>query len=197
MHTERLNPVDISGAEIARAGDTQEQVSITGRYDVKCFDADGNLKWEDSFKNIVVNEGKKDLLTKYFKGTAYTAAFYLGLVNNAGFTTYDPEDTMSSHGGWAESAAYASSTRPSISFGTATASGGSINPGVAGTGSISNTTAVTFVMNATVTILGAFLTTDNTKSGTTGTLYSAGSFTGGSRSVVALDSLLVTYTAQD
>jgi hypothetical protein len=197
MHTERLNPVDISGAEIARAGDTQEQVSITGSYEVKCFDADGNLKWEDSFKNIVVNTGKIDLLTKYFKGTAYTAAFYLGLVNNAGFTTYAPGDTMSSHAGWVESAAYSNATRPLISFGTATASGGSSNPGVAGTGSISNTTAVTFNINATATILGAFLTTDNTISGTSGTLYSAGSFTGGSRSVVNLDSLLITYTAQD
>jgi hypothetical protein len=197
MHTERLNPVDISGAEIARAGDTQEQVSITGSYEVKCFDADGNLKWEDNFKNIVVNAGKIDLLTQYFKGSAYTAAFYLGLVDNAGFTTYAPSDTMSSHGGWTESAAYDGSNRPSISFGTATASGGSSNPGVAGTGSISNTTAVTFTINATATILGAFLTTGSAKSGTTGTLYSAGSFTGGSRSVVASDSLLVTYTAQD
>ena len=197
MHTERLNPVDISGAEIARAGDTQEQLSITGSYEVKCFDADGNLKWVDGFENIVVNTGKIDLLTKYFKGTSYTAAFYLGLVNNAGFTTYAPDDTMISHAGWAESAAYFNATRPSVSFGTATASGGSSNPGVAGTGSISNTTAVTFNINATATILGAFLTTDNTISGTSGTLYSVGTFTGGSRSVVLGDSLLVTYTAQD
>ena len=197
MHTEKVDVQDSLGATALLGAGVGEQVSVTGRYDVKCFDADGNLKWEDSFKNIVVNAGKIDLLTQYFKGSAYTAAFYLGLVDNAGFTTYAPGDTMSSHALWAESVAYSNSTRPSISFGTATASGGSSNPGVAGTGSISNTTAVTFTINATATILGAFLTTGSAKSGTTGTLYSAGSFTGGSRAVTSGDSLLVTYTAQD
>lgn len=196
MHSEKINPVDVSGAEIARAGDMQEQTNIKGHYEVKCLDSEGNLKWADGFENIVVNTGKIDLLTKYFKGTAYTAAFYLGLVDNAGFTTYAPGDTMSSHAGWAESAAYSNATRPSVSFGTATASGGSSNPGVAGTGTIS-TSATTFNINATATILGAFLTTDNTISGTSGTLYSVGTFTGGSRSVVLGDSLLVTYTAND
>lgn len=196
MQSEKINPVDVSGAEIARAGDMQEQTNIKGSYEVKCLDSEGNLRWVDGFENIVVNTGKIDLLTKYFKGTAYTAAFYLGLVDNAGFTTYAPGDTMSSHAGWTESAAYSNATRPSVSFGTATASGGSSNPGVAGTGTIS-TSATTFNINATATILGAFLTTDNTVSGTTGTLYSVGTFTGGSRSVVLGDSLLVTYTAND
>lgn len=196
MQSEKINPVDVSGAEIARAGDMQEQTNIKGHYEVKCLDSEGNLKWVDGFENIVVDTGKIDLLTKYFKGTAYTAAFYLGLVDNAGFTTYAPGDTMLSHAGWTESAAYSNATRPSVSFGTATASGGSSNPGVAGTGTIS-TSATTFNINATATILGAFLTTDNTVSGTTGTLYSVGTFTGSSRSVVSGDSLLVTYTAND
>jgi hypothetical protein len=196
MQSEKINPVDVSGAEIARAGDMQEQTNIKGHYEVKCLDSEGNLRWVDGFENIVVNTGKIDLLTKYFKGTAYTAAFYLGLVDNAGFTTYAPGDTMASHAGWTESAAYSNATRPSVSFGTATASGGSSNPGVAGTGTIS-TSATTFNINATATILGAFLTTDNTISGTSGTLYSVGTFTGGSRSVVSGDSLLVTYTAND
>jgi hypothetical protein len=193
MQSEKLNPVDVSGAEIARAGDAQEQLSITGSYEVKCLDADGNLKWSDSFNNIVVNEGKIDLLTKYFKGAAYTATWYMGLVNNTSFTTYAPGDTLASHGGWLESTAY-SGARPSVTFLTATASGGSSNPGVAGTGSLASS-SVSFTINASATILGAFLC--NVSSGTSGTLYSAGSFTGGSRTVAAADTLLVTYTAQD
>jgi hypothetical protein len=44
-------------------------------------------------------------------------------------------------------------------------------------------------------VAGAFLTTDSTKSGTTGILYSAGSFTGGNRSIASGDTLNVTYTA--
>jgi hypothetical protein len=194
MHSEKVDAQDSTGVNLIRGGEADEQISITGYYGVKCLDVDGNVKWKEGFNNIVVNVGKIDLLTKYFKGSAYSAAFYLGLVDNAGFTTYAPGDTMSSHAGWAESAAYSNATRPAVTFGTATASGGSSNPGVAGTGTLVSN-AVTFNINATATILGALLTTDSTKSGTTGTLYSAGSFTGGSRSVVSGDSLLVTYTA--
>jgi len=39
------------------------------------------------------------------------------------------------------------------------------------------------------------MTTGSAKSGTTGTLYSAGNFTGGSRTVASGDTLNVTYTA--
>jgi hypothetical protein len=194
MNTEKVDAQDSASVEISRNGKLEEALFVSGHYDVKCFDIDGNLKWEDSFNNIVVNEGKADLLTKYFKGAAYTAAWYMGLVNNTSFTTYAPGDTLLSHGGWLESTAYTGS-RPLVSFGTASATGGTSNPGVAGTGSLTTSSAVTFVVNASVTILGAFLCT--VSSGTSGILYSAGSFTGGSRAVVASDSLLVTYTAQD
>ena len=194
MHTEKVDAQDSASVEVFRNGKLGETLSVSGHYDVNCFDVDGNLKWEDTFSKFVVNEGITDLLTKFFIGSAYTAAWYMGLVNNTGFTTYAPGDTLLSHGGWAESTAYAGS-RPSVAFGTASATGGSSNPGVAGTGSLVTSSAVTFVMNASATILGAFLCT--VSSGTSGVLYSAGSFTGGSRTVVAADSLLVTYTAQD
>jgi hypothetical protein len=59
---------------------------------------------------------------------------------------------------------------------------------------ISTSTPVVFTMNATATIAGAFVTTDNTKSGTTGLLFSVGNFTVGDRSVVSGDTLNVTYT---
>jgi hypothetical protein len=51
-----------------------------------------------------------------------------------------------------------------------------------------------FNINATATVGGAFLTSDNAKSGTTGTLFSASDFTTGDRSVVSGDTLNVTYT---
>ena len=44
-------------------------------------------------------------------------------------------------------------------------------------------------------IAGAFLISNSAKSGTSGTLYSAGSFTGGNRSVANGDTLNVIYTA--
>jgi len=52
-----------------------------------------------------------------------------------------------------------------------------------------------FSINATTTVGGAFLTSDNTKGGTTGTLFSAADFQSpGDRSVVNGDTLNVTYT---
>jgi hypothetical protein len=53
----------------------------------------------------------------------------------------------------------------------------------------------TFNINATATVGGAFLTSDDTKGGSTGTLFSAADFQSpGDRSVVNGDTLTVTYT---
>jgi hypothetical protein len=159
-----------------------ESVNATGRYEVKCLDANGNLKWEDLIENLVVTVGKANLLNVYLASSTQTTAWYLGLVNGATSPTYADADTISSHAGWTESTAYSNATRPQATFGTPTS-----------TNSISSSQA-TFNINATATIAGALLVNNNTKGGTTGTLYSAGSFAT-SRAVIAGDSLLVTYTA--
>lgn len=182
MQSEKLNAVDQSGAAVALNSGLNEQLSITGTYTVTCYDADGNLKWEENIKNLVVTVGKNDLLDKYFQGSSYTAAWYLGLVDGASSPTYAAGDTMSSHSGWTENTGYSASTRPAPSW--SAASSGS-----------KSTTATSFSINATSTIAGAFMTTDSTKGGTSGTLYSAGNFTGGNRSVASGDTLNVTYTA--
>lgn len=155
-----------------------------GVYTVECRDADGNLKWEDSFPNRVVNVGLQDINSKYFTGVTYTASWYLGLVSGpGGSNTYAATDTLASHAGWTEATGYSSATRPSITFGSATAA----NPSV-----ISSSSAASFTMNASATIAGAFLTNANT--GTSGLLFSVGNFSAGDRSVVSGDTLLVTYT---
>jgi hypothetical protein len=52
-----------------------------------------------------------------------------------------------------------------------------------------------FNINGTATIAGAFLSSNSTKSGTTGTLFSASKFTSpGDRAVSSGDTLNVTYT---
>jgi len=50
-----------------------------------------------------------------------------------------------------------------------------------------------FTINGTATVAGAFITSSNTKSGTTGTLYGAVDFSS-SRSVISGDTLTVTVT---
>mgnify|MGYP001815347394 CR=1 FL=1 len=60
--------------------------------------------------------------------------------------------------------------------------------------SISNTTTkASFTINATVTVYGAFLTSDSGKPNTTGTVLCISRFPA-SRDLVNLDELLVTYT---
>ena len=192
MQQENIKPTDGSAVAIATRDFLLEDANVVGAYTVTCIAADGTIRWEETFKNLVVNVGKTDLLNKYFAGSSYTATWYLGLVDGASTPTYNAADTMSSHSGWTENVGYSQSTRPAAAFGAASASGG--GAGTAGTGTIS-TSATAFTINATGTIAGAFLTTVSTKSGTTGTLYSAGSFTTGNRSVLSGDTLNVTYTA--
>jgi hypothetical protein len=157
-------------------------VKFRNTYKFECW-RNGELAWTETVHNQVMTAGINDFLTQYFKGSAYTAAFFVGLVDNASFSAYSAADTMASHAGWLESAAYSNATRPALTLGTAAA------------GSIDNSASkAVFNINATATILGAFVATNSTKSGTTGTLYGAASFTGGSRAVLNGDTLNVTTT---
>jgi hypothetical protein len=88
---------------------------------------------------------------------------------------------MSSHAGWAESADYDEATRPEWTAGTASGR------------AITNAVTVDFTINATKTIKGLFITSNNTKSGSTGTLWSTAAF-GSTVSVADDDVLKVTYT---
>lgn len=145
-------------------------------YHIECVGADGEVKWVEDIDNLVTTVGKTDIVDKYFKGSAYTAAWFLGL-KGAGSAVVG--DTLASHGGWAEVNPY-TGNRPAITFGT-TAAG-------------SNTaTAVSYAITLAgpTTVAGAFVASVNT--GTGGTLYSAGDFAA-SRSVVSGDTLNVTIT---
>lgn len=221
-------------------------------YDVECFDENGNLRWQDGFDNIVVDAGLNDILNQYFKGSAYTAAFFVGLVgagtgtvainsaaaavtgtgtsfaagdartpaasllivgagasgadlsttvsaftsttaitagSNASTTVtgaayaIDPRaaDTMSSKS-FNETAPYSNATRPSLTLGT-----------VASKSVDNSASKAVFNINATGRIFGAFMATNSTVSGTTGTLYGGGLFAA-SRSVLSGDTLSVTIT---
>jgi len=163
-----------------------EKVKAGGVFTVQCFDKDGQLKWTHAEHNLVVNVGLKDMNEKYFSGTGYTAAWYIGLYGAAASNDPAAGDTMALHTGWTEVTAYSQATRPQALFGTATTADPSV---------ISNTLSVAvYSINGTATVGGAFLTSDSTKGGTTGTLFSAADFQApGDRAVVSGDTLNVTY----
>ena len=186
MQNENAASVDLVNAGVETNKIAGENMSAKGRFIVECFDKDGNLKWREDNENLVVNVGLQDMNTKYFSGSAYTAAWYIGLYGAGASSTPAAGDTMSSHAGWTENTTYSNATRPQAVFGTATTA----NPSV-----ISNSASVAvFNINGTTTVGGAFLVNNSTKGGSTGTLFSASDFQSpGDRAVVNGDTLNVTY----
>jgi hypothetical protein len=155
------------------------------RYDFELVRADGTVeRW--SFENLVTTAGKNDLLDKYFAGSGYTAAWYLGLISSASYGAGPAAgDTMSSHSGWTEAGPtnapnYAAGSRPALSWNAAAA------------GSKQTSAAVSYTFSNGGTVKGAFIASNATKDGTTGVLYSAGTFA--DKVVSASDVLNVSVT---
>lgn len=187
MFKEKATSTDLVSSAVQKGKGVTDGLSGGGVFTVKCIDKDGNLKWEAQSPNLVVNVGLQDMNDKYFSGSAYTAAWYIGLYGAAASNDPAASDTMSSHAGWTEDTNYTEATRQACTFGAATAADPSV---------ISNSASTAdFSMNATTTIGGAFLTSDNTKGGTSGILFSAADFQSpGDRAVVSGDTIKVTYT---
>lgn len=127
--------------------------------------------FDRDFKNTVTTAGKNYLLDTFFAGSAYTAAWYAGLISSVSYSAISAADTIASHAGWTEAgttnAPDFTGTRPAITFAAASA-------GVKASSSIPT---VTFTSAGTVK--GLFTVSQSTVMGTTGTMYSAGLFTSG------------------
>ena len=199
MSNELSNFGDTCDATVTRGAGHNETVGIQGVYHVVCYDKEGKVKWEDTAPNLVTGEGKQALFNYYF-GTTGTGggtaagANYLGLCTGTG--TYTAADTMASHtwleAGLANAPTY-TGNRQSPSWSTAT-NGGSTPNNIA----TKTASALTFSMTGSGTVIGCFINSgasaSATKDTTTGILYSAGNFSGGSKIVANGDSLAVTYT---
>jgi hypothetical protein len=187
MLMDQASSQDVVGATITRTVGAKEGVAAGGVFTVTCLDANGQVKWEENLKNLVVNQGLQDMNTKYFKGVSYTATWYIGLYGAAASNTPTSADTAASHPGFTEIVPYSNATRPAATFGTATTADPSV---------ISNSASpAVYTINATSTVGGAFLISDNTKSGTAGVLFSASDFAApGDRNVSSGDTIQITYT---
>lgn len=168
-----------------------EQMTALGYFTVQCYDKDGKLKWEAENHNLVVNQGLQYMcsvaLTAGATAQPQLTTWYIGLYGAGASNTPAAGDTMASHAGWTEAVPYSNATRPACTFVAATTA----NPSVA----TNSASPASFSINATATVGGAFLVSNNTKSGTTGTLFSAADFSApGDRSVASGDTLNVTYT---
>ena len=186
MLQSKAKSTDVVGSQITRALRSTDNAAAGGVFTLQCFDKEGNLKWETKKHNLVVNEGLQDMNDKYFKGSGYTATWFIGLYGEGASNTPDPTDTAASHPGWTEVTPYSNATRPAATFGTPTAADPSV---------INNTSSpAQFNINATATVGGAFLISDSTKGGTAGVLFSASDFAApGDRNVASGDTLNIFY----
>ena len=186
MFNEQAKSVDVVGSGLECGTASTQQIKGGGIFTLECFDPAGNLKWTAEKHNLVVNVGLKDMNDKYFLGSSYTAAWYIGLYGAS--ATNDPaaSDTAATHAGWTEVTAYSQATRPVATFAAATTADPSVITNAAN--------AAQFSITGTTVVGGAFLISNNTKGGTTGILFSAADFQApGDRSVVSGDIINVTY----
>jgi hypothetical protein len=172
-----------------------ETVGIEGHYHVVCRDADGNIKWEEGFPNLVNAVGKQLMLDTLLSGTSYTTVGpFLGLISGTGLT-FAAADTLSSKS-WTEFTNYTvggSAVRGTAVFGSATSTGTTPTNVTTKTA-----TAITYtITGGGGTVGGCFLVTgsgaSSTQGNTSGTLYSAGAF-GTAKVTTAGDTVSVTYS---
>jgi hypothetical protein len=173
-----------------------ETVGIEGVYKVECRDKDGNLKWEDSFPNLVVAVGKQLLLDTLLKGVSYSVTGpFLGLTSAS--LTPAATDTMATIVPSSEFTNYTvlgSAVRGTAVFASATSTG--TTPTNVTT---STATAITYtITGAGGTVYGCFLVTgtgaSSAQGNTGGTLYSVGNFAT-AKITTAGDTVSVTYSA--
>lgn len=143
--------------------------------DPRVLDAMG----QPAVPNLVVNVGRSQVASDWFKAGTPPATLYLG---TKGTGTPAAGDTMASHASWADVEFYSNATRPEWVDGTE--SGGSID---------NASSVAVFNCDAGGTVFGAFLTDNPTVLQATGLLYSAGDFAA-SRAVLSGDTLEVTAT---
>ena len=187
------NALDANTAADAMLGSlarTAEGALIMGMYHATHRNAAGEILSEEDFPNLVTDVGAKLLLDTILAGSAFTAATYMGLKGTGSAVV---GDTQASHAGWLEvgtaNAPAYTAPRKTLAWSAATGSG-------AGSRTKASSGTFTYSFTSGGTVDGAFLNINGTSAidNTTGTLFSAGTFSGGSKVVAILDTLTVTYS---
>ena len=188
---DKLDARSASDAGIVRGHDASEFCNAHGHYDVDCIGPDGSVKWSARAENVVTTVGKNAMLDAALAGSAYTVTGpYIGLISSTSYSSTAAADTMASHAGWLEAggANAPTYTAPRKTASWAAASGGSK----------ALSANASFAITGTGTVKGCFMvfgsgavsTVDNTS----GTLWSAGTFSGGDKVVGSGDTLNVSYS---
>lgn len=116
------------------------------------------------FHNTFTTQGLNHTNDVLVNAGTQVTQWYVGLVNNSGFSAFAAADTPSSHTGWTELTSYDEATR--VSWAVDPANGG-----------VSLSTSIlTFTASGTIAVKGGFIISVNTKGGTTGTMLATAAF---------------------
>lgn len=207
MNRDSLRLTDRAACQLGRKGEPVVQafsnqdlaalLTMRGNFRVS-HRRDGRLLEEWSIPNTIVNEGKNHILNVQFHGTSAIGTWYLGLIDNSGFTAITAADTYANinqpGNGWDEFDDYTdrnnsdnSGTRPAWPENAASGQ------------AITNSTLAIYDFTASGTLKGLFVaggTNGQTKNDHTGSgniLWAATAFAS-NVSVDNGDDLSVTYS---
>lgn len=190
---EVVRAADKANANAAAAGDSC--LDLKGRYVVEHW-RDGKRFNEYHFRNDITNEGKNHLLDVVFHAQTVITAWFMGLIDNAGYTALDATDTYDdidqAGNGWDEFTNYTeeASSVNRAAWAEDAASGQSIT----------NSTVAVFDITGSGTVKGLFLGGGLANAelkgnhDPSGTLWATALFGSGDVAVQNGDQLKVTYT---
>ncbi len=180
---DKIEPSDASSASVTRK-EPGESIMPHGRFEVTCS-RKGVVQWQDVIDNLVTNVGKNLICDTILGTNTNGGAIVMGLM---GAGTAATGDTQASHAGWLEvglaNLPTYTGNRQAAAFAAASAT------------AKATSAPCTFPITNTGNVAGCFLNLGGsaTKDNTSGTLFSVGAFTGGTKPVGNGDTLNVNYT---
>lgn len=168
--------------QIENIAQFEKTAKYVNTFYVEALDKDGNVIMTEEIENAVTNEGMNSILNTYFGASTKPSAWYIGLIDNAGYTGVDVADTLASHAGWSEFTNYDEATRQDWTPTTSTAQ------------SVTGSAVSTFTISTGGgAIKGLFVATVAT--GTSGLLWATALFSSVAN-VVDAETFRVTYTVR-
>lgn len=173
----KLGMRDFAEAQVNYNPGLKEGMRFMGQFMAECYDKDGNLKWVERGRNLVVNEGLDHVLNVVFHGSSQVSPWYIGVKTASGGIT--ATDVLSAHGGWTEFTSYTGTRKEYVE---SASSGQSID---------NSGSPASFSITGSGTVAGAFVC--SVTSGNAGVLFCCSDFTV-TRTVDSGDTVNVTYT---
>ena len=133
-------------------------LKLRGEFTWEVWSPEGKIVRLETITNGITVDGITDMFEQYLRqGTGITP--YFGLIESVGYSSVSSLDTMAAHAGWTEVTDYNEATRPAWA------------PDVVASATATNSIKGLFTMTAAKDVKGLFITTESTKSGTTGKLW--------------------------